>query len=288
MENYSFLKEKMRPFVKSELVSKLYGVDFILAKDELAKFIRFMIEQGKKRGKAPYAKREIVSALDRFNENPCLETAISLLGVAPAFLKIFEQCKPTGGGTGLAITMSNFAHYCADSLIPEIEQNVKNQIEKNKIYIKVYSEFYCFIVHWVNRLIFGMANQDLRERFLKSGWLFACIAVDSIIGNWPEESKLSLSDEILAKLDKAEIEYSESKALTWDKDRPQDSIFGDSLLAKLTRNIAMQCGYEMVNCQGVRITRNLADIMILQVKVSDLFIDIMKEFNFESIAKFVS
>ena len=188
-------------------------------------------------------------------------------------------------GLDLAKAVSKASHHCADSLIPEIEQNVTTEKEKHINYINVYSEFFCFIMHWVNRLMFVIANQDVRDRFLKSGWLFVCIAVDSIIGHWPKESKLNLSQEILDKLNKAEIEYSESKALTEDKEKPQDGIFGDSLLAKLTRNIAMQCGYEMVNYQGVRITKNIADIMILNLKIKDLFIDIMKEFNFEFIKK---
>jgi hypothetical protein len=116
-------------------------------------------------------------------------------------------------------------------------------------------------------------------------WMFCCAAVESIIADSPQEFKLKISDEVIYKLDAAEGTYSSCNKLLWDKDKPLDGITGDSLLSKLTRNIATQCGYEMVDYQGVSVANNLADNMILQLKVSELYCNVIKNIKFDSLIK---
>lgn len=203
-----------------------------------------------------------------------------------SFLKRKTQRCPKGSAlTNLNKAVIDASHFCAEFMKPEIEQNTKEDIERHERFMHVYFEFFYFFMHHVNRILFGLANQDVMSRYLKMGWLFCGAAVESIIADWPQELKLNIYHEVLDKLDEAEGNYSSSKSLIWDKDKPLDGITGDSLLSKLTRTIIMQCGYEMIDYQGVKVASNLADNMILQIKVSELFINVTKNINFDSLVK---
>jgi hypothetical protein len=184
---------------------------------------------------------------------------------------------------------------CAKSMKPEIEQNTVNKEEMDEILINVYFEFFYFFMHHTNRILLGISNQDVMDRHLKMGGVYCAAAVKSIIGlsdkemmklsQANKEKMINLSQEILNKLDERECQYANSDRLYWDKDKPLDGIIGDSLLAKLTRNITIKCGYKMIDYNGVMVASNFVDNMIVQVKVSELFIKISKDINFESLVK---
>jgi hypothetical protein len=185
-----------------------------------------------------------------------------------------------------AVIKASFA--CAESMKPEIEQNSVSEIERKERFGTVYFEFFYFFMHHINRLLFGNVNQSFFDRYLKMGWMYCAAAVlyagrQSIIACSSDEAEIKLSKEVLDKLDEREGQYANSQQLCWDKDKPLDGILGDSVLAKITRNIAMQCGYEMVDYNGVMVASNMVDNMILQVKVSELFINITRNLNFESL-----
>jgi hypothetical protein len=113
-------------------------------------------------------------------------------------------------------------------------------------------------------------------------------SVELIIGHWPQESKNKIIDEVFEQLNESEGKYSESKDVIWDTDEVLDGITGNSVLSKLTRTIAMQCGYEMVDYQGIPVTKNPIDILVVFKKVTELFINVMKNMKFESLVKDVA
>jgi hypothetical protein len=82
-----------KPLDGSKWESKLAGVDFHLARDEIAYVFHIGIEGAKKEGKILAAPKELVKTWESYLAKPCLENAIELLRVAPFFLDIFERCK---------------------------------------------------------------------------------------------------------------------------------------------------------------------------------------------------
>lgn len=178
-------------------------------------------------------------------------------------------------------------------MMPEIEENTKTEMEKHDRFIRVYFEFFYFFMHYINRILLRLSNQDIMERYLKMGWLYCCAAVTSIIHEWPQDVKrnfsqqdrIDLTHNVVDKLDEADEKYSGNNNFIWNKDKALDEICGDSVLAKLTRNIISQCGYKMIDYQGVMVANNIWDNMMLQLIVNTLFINITENVNFESLIK---
>jgi hypothetical protein len=292
---FSFLKGKKQQFPKdSNWESKLEGVDFDLARDEIAYIFHIGVKGAEKKGKALCAKKEFVDAWEKYLAKPCMENAIGILKIAPIFLDIFDRCKPGGirklfkspAVNKFGKSIIDTAHYCAESFKEELEQNLPTEKERHEKYCYIYFEFLYFIMHLTNRLLFGMVSHEALVRFNNFiGPLLVNVAVESIIVHWPQEFKENIIKEVFEKLNEAEGDYSESKDVIWDTDKALDGITGNSVLSKLTRTIAMLCGYEMVDYQGIPVTKNPADIMLVHLKVSELFINVMKNMKFESLVK---
>lgn len=290
----SYFKKNNKAFTnKSRWESALKGVDFMLARDEIAYIFHIGIEEAKKNDEVLIAKKEVVAVWEKFFSNPCLKNAIKLLEIAPFFLDIFEKCKPGGYYRGiqnpsvnkLAKTILNAANYCAESLKKELKSNLYDKKERDEKYIHIYFEFIYFFMHLTNRIVFNIAGNDVRSRFTAYfGNFMAELSIESIIGHWPQELKDKIRDSFFENLNDAELEYSTSKSLLWNKDNPLDGIIGDSLLAKLTRNIAANCGYEMSEYSpGIKVINNFADMTIFQIKIAELFIYVRKNIQLESV-----
>lgn len=296
---FSFLKGKTQTFPdKSEIEANLSGVDFELARDEIANIFHIGIEEGKKKGESLIAKKEFVEAWEKFRVTPCLETAVNLLEVSPIFQEIFEKSKPGGmywfykspAVSGLGKIIIDGVYYCAESFKEDLKHNLPSGKEVNANYIQLYFEFFYFFMHMHNRTMFSVVGFDERRKFNEYfGELMLKSIVESIVGHWPQELKEGITRDVLNNLDSAEVEYSTSKTMLWNKDVELDSIIGDSILAKLTRNIASHCGYEMVEYNpGIYITKNPVDIMDVSLKVSAAYIYVMDEMKLQSIMKEVA
>jgi hypothetical protein len=75
---------------------KLEEVDFLLARNELARIFAMQLSNAKEEGSVLIIKKEFDDVLGPFMSNPCLETAINLLKIAPYFYEFFEGSKPGG------------------------------------------------------------------------------------------------------------------------------------------------------------------------------------------------
>jgi|GEM_PF-5425098 len=141
-----------------------------------------------------------------------------------------------------------------------------------------------------NRLMFSVVGYDERSKFNKYfGELMLKSIVESIVGHWPQELKDGITRDVLRNLEAAEVDYATSKDILWNKEDEMDSIIGDSLLAKLTRNIASYCGYEMIEYMpGINITKDPENIMDVSFKVLAAFIYVMEKMKLQSIMKEVT
>jgi hypothetical protein len=192
----------------------------------------------------------------------------------------------------LAEKIIEASFFFAEAFNSELNENLKTEDERKEKYVYIFLQCFYFLMHLNNRTMFAKVGSEILDRFNKEfGPLMICIVIDSILADrsqyLPELEKTA--DYILEQLNKAEDEYSTSKDLLWDTEKHLDSLTGDSLLSKLTRNIVLHCGYELIEYKpGVKLTRNPLDIMKINLKVSDLFIFIMQDMNFNSLVEQVA
>ena len=72
------------------------GCDYILARDEIADLFSIVNQQAEKEGGQYVFRKEMVSAWYSFRDNPCTDTANTLLRIAPMLYQYFEACSPGG------------------------------------------------------------------------------------------------------------------------------------------------------------------------------------------------
>ena len=117
-----------------------------------------------------------------------------------------------------------------------MERNYSSEKDRYAHYMMIYFEFFYFFMHIYNRIMLGKAGFNIRSKFNEQfGPLMVAGAVESIIGHWPKEIKENTVNDVFNELNSAEIEYSTSKDIMWDKDVPFDSFTGDSLFGKTDR-----------------------------------------------------
>lgn len=75
---------------------KLLDCDFLLARDEIANFLKHSNDEARQRGGECIWPKEVAEALNIFLAQPNLRTAAKLLEEAPHFVQYFEECKPEG------------------------------------------------------------------------------------------------------------------------------------------------------------------------------------------------
>jgi hypothetical protein len=83
-----------------------------------------------------------------------------------SFFKGKAQLGPIDSGSALS-NLTNAvieaSHYCAESMKPQIEQNTKEEIERHERFMHVYFEFFYFFMHYINRILYGLGNQDVMD-----------------------------------------------------------------------------------------------------------------------------
>ena len=87
------VKEAINIFEKSHedaIKNQIHNTDFYQAALEIKKMLQLMQFEAKKNKQDAYLKKELKEAIDDFLANPCEDTAIPMLTIAPEFLSYFE------------------------------------------------------------------------------------------------------------------------------------------------------------------------------------------------------
>jgi hypothetical protein len=126
----------------------------------------------------------------------------------------------------------------------QIESNINAANEKDKMeaqFLVLYEYIYFFMHLTMRTASTYMTEQQIKHLQGFLGPLISATAVESFFAHWPEELKEKIRNEFYDNLNNAELEYSTSKEMFSDK----NPLTGDSLLAKLGRNISEKSGNSM-------------------------------------------
>jgi hypothetical protein len=128
------------------------------------------------------------------------------------------------------------ANQCKERMKPFLPKT-KTETDIIECEMHVFYEFLYFFMHMTNRSAHseGFTGKQI-EKLQESAYPdVITIAIDSFMFHWPEDLKATFRNEFYNHVNSAEMEYSTSKELLSKKNKP---LTGDSLLAKLSRNVA--------------------------------------------------
>ena len=154
--------------------------------------------------------------------------------------KLLAEAQTTASMTYGPLGRLSMSIVCAaDSAHKELAPilGISIQAEPSEERIYIFYEFLYFFSHLTLRsaIITGLTESQIKKLQGFLGPLLASTAIDSFFRHWPEDLKEKLIDEFYAKLNDAEIEYSECDEVM-SEDHPFDSktIFG-----KLANNVSI-------------------------------------------------
>jgi hypothetical protein len=78
---------------RKALIASLEGVDLRAAAEIISFAFREAAKKAESEGGYSIMKKEFITAAERFIENPCIESAITLLEEYPSFAGLFEATK---------------------------------------------------------------------------------------------------------------------------------------------------------------------------------------------------
>lgn len=267
--------------MSNKLRLDLNDVDLLLLRDKIS-------EMHLADTKGP---KKFQDSLNLFISDPSLFTAKEFFSLwGPLLHPIFLRYKKPI--VTIAKTIMQVSYTDVNALEQELEKNIRNEEERYQNFIDLWVEFISFYMHLSDRIMFNIVGFEKRNEFMD---ILSNLIADLIVKAFYEKIKINEEifqkfidherDLLFEKFNKRHNEYSESNEIMWKKDKIFDEFLGNSLLSKLSRNIAPKCGFDTKELSpGINVP-NIADLAILNTLVCHSYIGIMKDMNLESLIK---
>jgi len=159
--------------------------NFFMARREITYVFRVANQQAAAEGKEVYWKKEIADGWTLFSENPCYETAIHYLAVAPEMFDYFLGCCPGGALHRIALrTVANFS--IGDYSLETNGADIQGLSELSS------QEYAFFPRQFKGEVIYNTAPVE----FLGCKWQFMVSLVEGKIIKWAASLELGKDDDI--------------------------------------------------------------------------------------------
>jgi hypothetical protein len=233
----------------------------------------------------------LCDSLNLFISDPNELTAENFFNMwGPVLLPIFVRYKKPI--VSIAKIIMAAAYTDVNALEQELEKNIKNEEERYQNFIDLWVEFISFYMHVSDRITFNIVGFEKRNEFME---ILTNLIADLTLKYFYKQIKMNEEifqkfidherDLLFEKFNKRHNEYSEASELMWKKDRIFDEFLGNSLLSKLSRNIAPRCGFDIKELSSGVNVPILPDLAILNTVVCNSYVGIMKDMNLESLIK---